>query len=201
MRIYAATPGRRTLQIVSDLLTVAWVVVWILIGNVVYDVTASMAAPGRLIESSANDLGDSLDTAGNKIEEIPYVGDDVATPFNGARDAAGKIAEAGKDSAETAETLAFWLGLSVTLIPTLMWAAFYVPARYRFIRRATAGQRFVDANADLDLFALRALSSQPFDVLAKVSDDPAGAWRARDPEIVRRLGELELKGSGLRPPR
>ena len=36
-------------------------------------------------------------------------------------------------------------------------------------------------------------------VLAKVSDDPAGAWRARDPEVVRRLAALELADVGLRP--
>jgi hypothetical protein len=38
-------------------------------------------------------------------------------------------------------------------------------------------------------------------VLARVSDDPAGAWRARDPEVVRRLAELELADVGLRPKR
>jgi hypothetical protein len=35
--------------------------------------------------------------------------------------------------------------------------------------------------------------------LAEVSDDPAGAWRARDPDVVRRLAELELADVGLRP--
>ena len=33
----------------------------------------------------------------------------------------------------------------------------------------------------------------------QVSDDPAGAWRARDPEVVRRLAALELADVGLRP--
>ena len=37
-------------------------------------------------------------------------------------------------------------------------------------------------------------------VLAKVSDDPAGAWRARDREVVTALAALELRDSGLSLP-
>jgi hypothetical protein len=36
--------------------------------------------------------------------------------------------------------------------------------------------------------------------LAAVSDDPAGAWRRRDADVVRRLAVLELRDAGLRPP-
>ena len=77
---------------------------------------------------------------------------------------------------------------------------FYLPLRLRFVRRASAGQRFVDAGEDLDLFALRALSNQPLHVLARISPDPAGAWRRQDTGIVRALAELELRSDGLRPP-
>jgi hypothetical protein len=68
------------------------------------------------------------------------------------------------------------------------------------VRNATAGQRFLDSAADLDLFALRAMAHQPLHVLAGVSDDPAAAWRRQDPEVVRRLAALELKAAGLAPP-
>jgi hypothetical protein len=36
--------------------------------------------------------------------------------------------------------------------------------------------------------------------LAKVSDDPAGAWRRGDPEVVRELALLALHDAGLAPP-
>ena len=36
--------------------------------------------------------------------------------------------------------------------------------------------------------------------LARVADDPAGAWRAHDPDVVRALALLELHDCGLRPP-
>jgi hypothetical protein len=72
--------------------------------------------------------------------------------------------------------------------------------RWRFVREATAGARFIDAAEDLDLFALRALARQPMHVLARVSDDPAGAWRDRDPEVVTALAGLELRDAGLSMP-
>jgi hypothetical protein len=44
------------------------------------------------------------------------------------------------------------------------------------------------------------MTNQPLHVLARVSDDPAGGWRDRDPDVVQRLAELELKDCGLRAP-
>ena len=98
------------------------------------------------------------------------------------------------------ERLALWLGLAVAAIPILLACLIHVPRRVRFVRRATAGARFVDAGEDLDLFALRALAHQPMHVLAKVSDDPAGAWRRGDRQVTDRLAEIELRAVGLRMP-
>ena len=86
------------------------------------------------------------------------------------------------------------------VIPIVLVVGVWLLLRLRFVRRATAAQRFIDADADLDLFALRALARQPMHRLARVSDDPAGAWRAQDPDVVRALALLELRDSGLRPP-
>ena len=127
------------------------------------------------------------------------MGDELAVPFDKAAEASDGIAAAGRDTVEAVERLALLLGLSVALIPILIVSAIHLPLRWRFVREATAGARFIDAQEDLDLFALRALANQPMRVLARVSDDPAGAWRARDPEVVRRLAELELADVGLRP--
>ncbi|HEY0776081.1 MAG TPA: hypothetical protein VGD51_18490, partial [Nocardioidaceae bacterium] len=61
-------------------------------------------------------------------------------------------------------------------------------------------RRFIDSSDDLDLFALRAMAHQPLHRLARISDDPAGAWRRGDPDVVRRLATLELRDSGLSVP-
>jgi hypothetical protein len=98
------------------------------------------------------------------------------------------------------DSLAQWLALAVALIPILVLLWFYVPQRIAFVRRATAGQRFLDSGADLDLFALRAMAHQPLHVLARIDPDPAGAWRRGVPEVIDQLAGLELRSAGLRPP-
>ena len=72
--------------------------------------------------------------------------------------------------------------------------------RGRFVRRASAAQRFIDNAADLDLFALRAMAGQPMRKLAAISSDPTGAWRRGDEATIRSLALLELRDTGLRPP-
>lgn len=201
MKIYAETPGRRARQLVGDLLLVVWLVGWAWVGTAVHDGTMALAEPGRATAESASSLASGLREAGGRLDDVPLVGDDVAAPFDSAASASDRLADAGTGTVRAVERLAFWLGLTIALIPMLIVAAFYLPMRWRFVREATAGARFVDASEDLDLFALRALARQPMHVLGRISDDPAGAWRRGDPDVVRRLAELELRDSGLRPPR
>ncbi|MEZ5094932.1 MAG: hypothetical protein R2731_01600 [Nocardioides sp.] len=200
MKMYADTPVRRTLQLVGDLLFLVWLVAWVWVGGVVHDGTAALAEPGHAISGAATSLGAGLAEAGGRLGDVPLVGDGIAVPFDRAAAASGRLAEAGQAEARAAERLGFWLGLSIAAIPILVVTAFYLPGRVRFVRRATAGARFVDAAEDLDLFALRALAHQPMHLLASISDDPAGDWRRRDADVVRRLGELELRACGLRAP-
>ncbi|WP_191280882.1 hypothetical protein [Nocardioides flavus (ex Wang et al. 2016)] len=200
MKLYADAPARRTRQVLADLLVVAWLVLWVWIGTAVHDGTAELAGPARQTDSSATAMAEQLREAGGRLGGAPLVGDELALPFDRAASGADGIAAAGRDTVEAVERLALLLGLSVATIPILVALAIHLPIRWRFVREATAGARFVDAQEDLDLFALRALAHQPMRALAKVSDDPAGAWRRRDPEVVRRLAELELADVGLRPP-
>jgi hypothetical protein len=76
-----------------------------------------------------------------------------------------------------------------------------VPVRWRFVREATAGQKFMDAEADLQLFALRAMANQPMHQIARVSDDPVGAFQRGDRAVVHALARLEMRSVGLKPPR
>ena len=201
MKTYSDLPVRRALQATGDLLLVLWIWLWVSIADSVHDATLGLAKPGRQIDESATGLAGRLRDAGESISGVPVVGDDVQKPFEGAGGAADNLAAAGRAQVEAVQTLAFWLGIAVALIPILIALAVYLPPRIRFVRRATAGRRFLDSAADLDLFALRAMSNQPLHVLARVSDDPAGGWRERDPDVVRRLAALELKDCGLHPPR
>ncbi len=199
-KLYADLTVRRTLQIAGDVVLVLWIWLWVSIAHATHDATLGLGKPGREIDSSASGLAARLRDAGDQVGAIPYVGDDVAKPFVGAGGQADNLASAGRSQVEAVQSLAFWLGLAVALIPILIALAVYLPPRIRFVRRATAGQRYLDSSADLDLFALRAMSHQPLHVLARISDDPVAAWREQEPEVVRRLATLELRSSGLRAP-
>lgn len=200
MKIYADTSTRRTRQQLGDLLVLVWVWLWVQTALVVHDATMMLARPGEEIAEAGGGMAERLREAGARVDDVPLVGDEVRAPFEGAGDAADQLADAGTAQVEAVTELAFWLGLSVGAIPVLIALAVYLPLRWRFIREATAAQRFIDSNADLDLFALRAMARQPMHRLARISDDPAGAWRRADPAIVQALAELELRDTGLRAP-
>jgi hypothetical protein len=200
MKLYADAPAHRLRQMVGDALLLAWLLLWINVGEAVHDATMQLARPGEEITDAGNGLAEKLRDASSVVSDAPLIGDELQSPFDGAGDAADQIANAGTSQVQAVEQLADWLGWSVGLIPILIALAVYLPHRWRFVREATAGQRFIDAAEDLDLFALRALARQPMHELARISNDPAGAWRRGDAEIVRRLAVLELKDVGLRPP-
>lgn len=201
MKLYADTPARATRQVLADVLFLLWLLTWVMAGNAVHDATLELAGPGRQTQDSATSLAESMQDAGDALDDVPIVGDSARAPFDQAAEASGALADAGQAEVEAVEGLAFWLRLAVTLIPILVIGALFVPVRWRFIREATAGQRFVDAEADLQLFALRAMSNQPMHQLARVSADPVGAWQRGDRDVVHALAKLEMRSVGLKPPR
>lgn len=200
MKLYADAPVRRARQVTGDLLLLLWIWTWVKIASVVHDATLTLARPGEEISDAGGGLADRLREAGDTVANVPLVGDEVRGPFDGAGSAAERLAAAGDAQVAAVQDLAFWLGLAVGAIPVLIALAVYLPLRWRFVREATAGRRFIDSVDDLDLFALRAMARQPMHRLARISDDPAGAWRRQEPEVVRALAALELRDSGLSVP-
>jgi hypothetical protein len=197
MKFYADGPVRRSRQVSGDVLLVAWTALWIWLATVVRDATLALAGPGRRMQEAGGGLAGRLRDAGSAVDDVPLVGDQVRAPFDGAGRAAEQLAAAGAAQVEAVQHLAFWLAVVVAGVPILVMLAVYLPRRWRFAREATAGQRFIDASADLDLFALRAMANQPMHRLAAISDDPVRDWRCGDPAVVRALALLELRDAGL----
>ncbi len=201
MKLYSDIPGRRAVQVATDVGIVLWVVLWVRIAQRVYDATMALAAPGRNLEGAGSSFRDTMSSAGDGVDDLPLLGDRVATPFRSAAGVGTEIEKAGTDLVSAVERVSLLLALTTAMVPILIVGATWLVLRYRFARRATAAQRFIDAEPDLDLFALRAMANQPMPRLAKVSDDPAGAWRRGDVDIIHALALLELRDSGLRPPK
>jgi hypothetical protein len=200
MKLYADLPGRRTLQILADLGVLAWVCLWAWVGRLVHDATMELAAPGRQLQSAGSGFREKMTSAGDSVRDLPLVGDKVSTPFRQASGTGTTIEKAGTDLVDAVTRLANVLGWVTALVPILIVGLVWLALRGRFVRRASAAQRFIDNAADLDLFALRAMAGQPMRKLAAISADPTGAWRRGDEEVIRSLALLELKDTGLRPP-
>ena len=201
MKLYSDIPGRRAVQVATDVGIVAWVVLWVRIAQRVYDATMALATPGRNLAGAGGSFRDTMNNAGNGVDNLPLLDDRVATPFRSAAGVGTEIQKAGTDLVSAVERMSLLLALTTALVPILIVGATWLVLRWRFVRRASAAQRFIDAEPDLDLFALRAMANQPMPRLARVSDDPAGAWRRGEIDVIHALALLELRDSGLRPPK
>ncbi|NHA68470.1 hypothetical protein [Phycicoccus flavus] len=201
MKAYSDLKGRRVVQLVSDVGVVVWVYLWVRIALRVHETTLALAEPGRRLEEAGNGFRGRMDQAGDQVDGLPLLDDRVAAPFRSAAGIGTDFAAAGHDLVVAVERFALVLALTTALAPILLVVGTWLLLRLRFVRRATAARRFVNAAPDLDLFALRAMANQPMPRLARISDDPAGAWRRGDLQVIRALAVLELKESGLKPPR
>ncbi|KGN33338.1 membrane protein [Knoellia sinensis KCTC 19936] len=201
MKLYADLPGRRLVQILADLGFVAWIALWAWVGRRVHDVTMALAEPGRQLQGAGSGFREKMSGAGDSVDDLPVLDDRVAGPFRSAAGAGTDIEQAGTDLVRAVERFALVIGWTTALVPILIVTIWWAVQRGRFARRASAAQRFIDADHDLDLFALRAIANQPMASLAKVSHDPSGAWRRGERDMIRALALLELKDSGLKPPR
>ena len=200
MKLYADAPVLRLRQVTGDLLVLAWVIGWVLIGRFVHRVVSVLAAPGVTLENAGTSLQVGLLDIGESMSGVPLVGDQLQAPFEGAAGAAGSVADAGVGLQEGVAQVALILAVAIAAWPILAVAGRWVPGRVRFARRASAARRLVAAGTDLDLFALRALATLPLTALARISPDPAGDWRRGDPDVVRELAAVELRAVGLRLP-
>jgi len=200
MGIYSTRPGRLAGQIFSDLFVLAWSIGCGVVALVVHQVVTALAVPARETARTGTRLMDNMREAAEQAARVPGVGGDLRQPFDAASVSLGNMVAAANNQVESIERLALLAGWLVFLIPVALVVALWLPRRVRFYRQARASQAFLDSSADLDLFALRAMASQPLSVLAGVSDDPVRAWRDGDRQVIDALAEIELRRNGLRMP-
>ena len=197
---YASRPGRFAGQVLGDVGVLLWTLSWAVVAVVVRGTVARLAGPARETARTAQRVSDDLGSAATQASEVPGLGEQLRRPFDAASGSLGDLITAANGQAESIEGFATLMGWLVFVIPVAVLVAFWLPRRIAFYRRARAAQQFLDSAADLDLFALRAMASQPMHVLAGISPDPVGAWRRGDQRVITRLAEVELARSGLRLP-
>jgi hypothetical protein len=200
MGIYARRPWRFVGQLSADVFVLLWVVAWALLGRLVHGTILGVAQPARETATAAGKLSTQVAEAAEQAGRLPGVGRQLRQPLDAAAGPLSDVIAAANDQVVGVERLADLMGWLVFLIPVTIVLALWLPRRIAFFVRARAAQRYIDSSADLDLFALRAMVSQPMHVLAQISPDPVAAWRARDATVIHKLAEVELRRSGLRMP-
>ncbi|OYO22157.1 hypothetical protein CGZ93_09690 [Enemella dayhoffiae] len=201
MAFYARPSWKLTRQVASDVFMVFWAVGWFLVSRGVHAVVSAAAEPARQTAAAATRVRDGFVSAAQSTGGVPVAGSELRKPFDTAATSMDDIITSANNQASAIEQLATVVALLVVLIPVAVLVAVWLPGRLRFHRASSAARRFIDNDADVDLFALRAMANQPMHELARISDDPVGEWRAGNTEVIRDLADLELRGSGLRLPK
>jgi hypothetical protein len=199
--LYAAQQPRRLRQIALDVFVVLWIGFWAWQGWATWSSIHSLTEPTQKAQEASTGMAENLDSAGDVLGAVPLLGDAAAEPFHRAAEQAAKLAEGATESEDAITSLAWKLGLSLALVPTVLLLAFHGPPRLRFIRESSQARAYLDSGGAPDLLALRALSTQPLDVLMRVHSDPSGAWRQGDLATIHTLAAMELHRVGLEAPR
>lgn len=200
MTLYAKPSWRMARQITSDVVMVAWAVIWFLVARAMHGVVRSLATPARKTAETAQAMADSMTSAGERVASLPAVGERLAEPFSSMSGSLEEIVTQANAQIDTIHQIA-WISSAVTFaIPVALLLLIWLPWRVRFVTEASAALQFIDADEDLELFALRAMANVPTHQLAAISSDPVGEWRAGNRDVIRRLARLELDRSGLPMP-
>jgi hypothetical protein len=198
MKIYSDFAGRRTRQIIADVFALGAIALWVWFGYTVFTLINNLAVFGVQMEDAGAGFRETMTEVGETLGGVPLIGPGIRLPFDGASAAGGTLEQAGQAQQEAVLQLATTLGIGTAALPILMILIVWLVPRILFIRRAGRAKAVVTADAGLDLLALRALTTQKLSAITKIDADALGAWRRGEPEVVRRLAQLELRSSGVR---
>ncbi len=200
MQLYARSPVQRTRQVAADVAMLVWLVLWVLVARVVHGAVLVLAEPGRAVEDLGGSVAGTMDSAAGVAEDVPVVGDELATPFAALADAGGAVTGAGQATQDAVGTLATVLAVVLVVLPVGWLLSRWLPWRLRWAREAAAARTLLQGTPDLHVLAARALATAPLPRLAALPPGTGAAWQAGDPAAVRVLADLELRRLGLRLP-
>ncbi|TFV46242.1 hypothetical protein, partial [Blastococcus sp. TF02A-35] len=156
MRFYAQHPALRARQVAADLGVLLWAVLWVLVARAVHAAVLVLAEPGRAVEDLGRSVAGSMGSAASAAEDVPLVGDELATPFDALSGAAGSVRGAGQSAQDAVDTLALVLAVVLVVLPVGWLLSRWLPARLRYAREAGAARQMLAGVPDVELLAARA---------------------------------------------
>ena len=199
--MFYATTRKKVPQILSDLGLVLWCVLWGYLSSKVRQLILLFAVPAQDAQGSASDLAASMDSAASSMDGVPILGAVLSPPLNAFSDGLGSLVVTLQHYVRFVDVSSIVVATVVVVVPVAYYLWKWLPWRFTFVREATAGKKLLPAEASAELFALRAIAHAPMRELARITDDPMGAWRRGDEAVIRKLADLELRRDGLRLPK
>jgi hypothetical protein len=198
MKPYSDFGPRRTRQIVGDALALVAITAWIWLGVAVFQLVMNLSAFGVQMEDAGAGFKETMITVGQNLGSVPLIGGGIRVPFDGASEAGAALEAAGQSQQQAVAQLATGLGVGIAAVPIITILVLWLVPRLKFARKASRAKAISQAEAGIDLLALRALATQKISALSTVSPDAMAAWRRGDESVMRALAQLELKAAGVR---
>lgn len=152
MQLYADLPARRWRQVIADFLVIAWVILWIQVGQRIHARAVTQGQSGEKLESGGREFSGSMTDAGSRLRRVPMVGDELQSPFDRAAKTGTSISEAGRDIQLGADQLGTLLGVLTAALPIALVLALWGQARLRYarqVRLSRAMEGYGGADADV----------------------------------------------------
>ena len=198
MRLYSDYPGRAAGQILGDVVASVAVVVAVIGGIGVHGSIAAIAQVGTQVEGSGEVLHDGMGQVADTLAVVPFIGEAARGPLDAAGGAGDNLADAGRTLHDAIVLTANIAGLAVAVIPIVIVALVWVLARLVPAHRAAQVRALALSPDGQELLALRALTTRPAGVLAKVDARPLAAWRRGDEQAIAGLAAAELRRAGVK---
>ena len=203
LKFYSEVWPARIREIVADVATWAWVVLWTVIGFKLNEAIAQFAEAGRVLRGGGENLQGAGIQLGDALHDVPFVGpgiDDLATNAFGA--AGQPFIQVGHELEDLLLFIARLLAVIVVAVMLGPWLSRYVPwrasrlaslrAAHFAIRRAPKN---VSDRAVQHVLATRAISRMSYQELLEHCSDPVGDYAAGRYD---RLAKAELASVGLK---
>lgn len=205
MSPYATRTGRRALQIVADVLTVATIVVAVWLGTVLHDAVEGYRSMGESVADSAAGVASDLDDAGDQLAGVGFdagifewnMPDAVTAPLYSAADAVREIEQAGNDTADAVSRTADAVRAAISLPPLVFALALWALTRGRWIRLSGQLRALAATDAGREVLAVRAAASARPRDLVDAGVSPLSALRDGSLEDIDTLAAIAMRDAGL----